>query len=79
MTDDRIRTLFADMLQVSVAEVTDDTRPDTLSQWDSMQHLILVSGFEEEFAVSVEPEEAVEMYTDFATFRRVVESKLEGK
>jgi acyl carrier protein len=78
MTDDRIRRLFADMLQVSIEDVTESTRPETLSQWDSMQHLILVSGFEEEFAVSVEPEEAVEMYKDFATFRRVVESKLEG-
>ena len=79
MSDDRIRALFADMLQVAAEQITESTRPETLAQWDSMQHLILVSGFEEEFAVSVEPEEAVEMYTDFATFRRVVQSKLEAK
>ena len=37
-----------------------------------MQHLILVSGFEEEFGIDLDPEEAVEMYKDFATFKRIV-------
>jgi acyl carrier protein len=37
-----------------------------------MQHLILVSGFEEEFGLDIDPEEAVEMYKDFATFKRIV-------
>ena len=50
--------------------------PNELSQWDSMQHLMLVSGFEEEFGVDVDPEEAVDMYKDFATFKRVVLQKI---
>lgn len=76
MMEDRIRTLFATMLQVPPEGISDDTRPASLERWDSMQHLILVSGFEEEFAVDFEPEDAVEMYTDFATFKRTVLQKL---
>lgn len=77
--DDKIRDLFGTLLQVAPSEIGDDTRPQTLSRWDSMQHLILVSGFEEEFGIDVDPEEAVEMYQDFATFKRVIAQKLAAR
>ena len=70
--EEKIRDLFAALLQVSPDEVKDETRPANLERWDSMQHLILVSGFEEEFGLDIDPEEAVEMYKDFATFKRIV-------
>jgi acyl carrier protein len=76
--DDRIRDLFATLLQVSPDQIEDDTQPGTMSRWDSMQHLILVSAFEEEFGLELEPEEAVDMYKDFATFKKVVLQKLGG-
>lgn len=75
--EDKIRDLFAVLLQVSPEQVKDDTRPANLERWDSMQHLILVSGFEEEFALDVDPEDLVEMYTDFGAFKRVVLRMLE--
>jgi acyl carrier protein len=74
--EERIRELFATLLQVDTADITDAASPNELSQWDSMQHLMLVSGFEEEFGVDVDPEEAVDMYKDFATFKRVVLQKI---
>lgn len=77
--EDRIRELFATLLSVSPDEITDRTQPASIARWDSMQHLILVSGFEEEFSVDLEPEEAVEMYTDFGTFKRIVLQKLQAR
>ena len=77
--EERIRDLFATMLQIDAAAVNDGTTPAQVDRWDSMQHLILVSGFEEEFGVDVDPEEAVDMYKDFATFKRVVLHKLSAK
>lgn len=74
--EERIRDLFATMLQVAPSEIDDATTPDSVERWDSMQHMILVSGFEEEFGVDVDPEEAVDMYSDFSTFKRVVLQKL---
>ena len=74
--EERIRELFATMLQVDASAIDDSTSPEQVERWDSMQHLILVSGFEEEFGVDVDPEEAVDMYKDFATFKRVVLQKL---
>ena len=75
--EERIRELFATLLQVRPSEIHDRTDPASIARWDSMQHLILVSGFEEEFGVDVDPEEAVDMYKDFATFKRVVLQKLQ--
>ncbi|HSL21136.1 MAG TPA: acyl carrier protein [Vicinamibacterales bacterium] len=74
--EDRIRELFAALLQVRPEEINDATDPDSVERWDSMQHLMLVSGFEEEFGVDVEPEEAADMYSDFSTFKRIVLEKL---
>jgi len=77
-TEERIRELFATLLQVSPDEVVETSRPGTLERWDSMQHLMLVSGFEEEFELDVDPEEAVDMYRDFATFKQIVLRKIGG-
>jgi acyl carrier protein len=76
-TEERIRHLFATMLQVDPAEIVDGTTPESVARWDSLQHLMLVAGFEEELGVDVDPEEAVDMYKDFATFKRIVLQKLD--
>jgi acyl carrier protein len=75
--DDRIRELFATILQISPDRIRDESDPSSLDRWDSMQHLMLVSGFEEEFGVDVDPEEAVTMYANFATFKKIIRQKLE--
>ena len=77
--EEKIRELFAALLQISPEEIEDETRPDRLERWDSMQHLILVSGFEEEFGLDIDPEESVEMYKDFVTFKRIVLHNLDSK
>jgi len=74
--DDRIRELFATLLQVAPELVEDRTSPASMERWDSMRHLIVVAGFEEEFGIDVDPEEAVEMFRDFATFKRIVRERI---
>lgn len=76
--DERIRELFATLLQVSLEQIGDETTPASLERWDSMQHLIVVAGFEEEFGIDLDPEEAVEMYKDFATFKKILRQRMEA-
>ena len=76
--NERIRELFATLLQVPVEQIADQTTPASLERWDSMQHLIVVAGFEEEFGIDLDPEEAVEMYKDFATFKRILRQRMEA-
>jgi len=77
--DEKIRELFATILQVAPEKIEDQTSPASLERWDSMQHLILVAGFEEEFGVDLDPEEMVEMFRDFATFKRIVRQRMESR
>jgi len=77
--DEKIRELFATLLRVSPEEIEDQTSPASLARWDSLQHMIVVAGFEEEFGVDLDPEEAVEMYRDFATFKRIVRQRMESR
>jgi acyl carrier protein len=70
--EDQVKELFAVMLRVTSDNIHDDTRPSDLERWDSLQHMILVAGFEEEFNLSIDPEDAVEMYKDFGTFKRII-------
>jgi acyl carrier protein len=76
--DKRIRELFATLLQVPAEHIGDETSPASLERWDSMRHLIVVAGFEEEFGIDLDPEEAVEMYKDFATFKRILRQRMEA-
>lgn len=74
--DAEIKDLFATILQISNGDFDDSSRRDNIAKWDSFQHLILVAAFEEEFNISIEPEEIVEMYKDFLTFKTIVLGKL---
>ena len=74
----KIKELFATILNINEKDINGETSPQKIENWDSMQHLILVSGFEEEFKINIEPEEAIEMYKDFNTFKTIVIQKLNG-
>lgn len=53
----RVRNILADLLSVPQAEITGETSPETLSSWDSIQHLNFVLSVEQEFGVEFTPEE----------------------
>ena len=74
----KIKELFATILNINEKDINGDITPQNIEKWDSMQHLILVSSFEEEFKINIEPEEAIEMYKDFNTFKTIVMQKLSG-
>lgn len=74
--EDAIKELFGTLLNVPAGEITAETSPENLEAWDSMQHLILISSFEEEFGIEVEIEETVDMYRDYAAFEGIIKLKL---
>ena len=53
--------LIADVLGLPVEDITDESSPDTLSEWDSITHLNLVMAVEEAFEVQMTPEDALEL------------------
>lgn len=55
--ESRVRRMVADVLGVPQAQVTRDTSPESVEAWDSVQHLNIVLSLEQEFGVSVPPED----------------------
>ena len=74
--ESKITDFFATVLQVSPEDLSDETTPDDISNWDSFKHMMLVSSFEEEFDISIEPEEIVDMYKSYGVFKAAIIDKL---
>ena len=53
----RVQAILADILQISPAQITTNSSPDTLETWDSVNHLSMVLAVEQEFNVHFMPEE----------------------
>ena len=68
--EERVRLVLADVFGMSPAEVGPDTSPDTVDQWDSLQHLSLVLAIEEEFDLQLGDDET----TEIVTFPLIVET-----
>ncbi len=60
-TEDRLYRIVSEVFGVPIEEVNDDGSPDTIETWDSLSHLNLVLSLEEEFGVSLSPEDVMEM------------------
>lgn len=74
---DRVRQIFADIFQVPLEQVTAQSSPDTIPNWDSLQHLNLVLALEQEFHIQFTPEEieqllSVELVAALLNEKRVV-------
>ncbi len=74
---DRVRGIFSDIFQVPLADVTAQSSPDTIPNWDSLQHLNLVLALEQEFHIQFTPEEieqllSVELVAALLDEKRVV-------
>jgi acyl carrier protein len=59
----RVRQIAADVFGVPLDVVTSQSSPETIENWDSLQHVTLVVALEQAFAVQFLPEEISEMLT----------------
>jgi acyl carrier protein len=53
----RVCGIFSDVFQIPLDRIQPESSPDTISNWDSLQHLNLVLAIEQEFNVQFSPEE----------------------
>lgn len=72
---ERCAKVLAMVMELDVAEVTDDASPDSLDQWDSLTHVQLVLNLEKEFEIKISPEEGIEYFTDFKSIMEYVSTK----
>lgn len=74
---DRVRRLVSDVFNAPLESVSEDSSPDTVENWDSLQQLNLVLALEQEFAIQLDPEE-IEALTDVRAIVAIVAAKTPG-
>jgi acyl carrier protein len=60
-TFEQVRDVASDIFGVPAENITADSSPETIENWDSMQHLNLVLAIEEKFGVQLDPEDIEQM------------------
>jgi acyl carrier protein len=58
---DRLQRTLAVVLEVSAGDLIDEASPDSITSWDSLNHLNLVMAIEGEFEISLSADEVIEM------------------
>jgi len=59
----KVKEVLSRILEITVEEIDEETSPDTVESWDSLQHMNLVMALEEEFGVQFTEIQVVEMLT----------------
>ncbi|MDH3339490.1 MAG: acyl carrier protein [Gammaproteobacteria bacterium] len=49
---DRIKTVMAQIFNVDIGAITDESSPENIERWDSLRHMQLVLALEDEFGVT---------------------------
>lgn len=57
----RVFKIVSQVMRVPLEEVNEDSSPDTISKWDSLQHMNLVLALEEEFKIQFTGDQTVTM------------------
>ena len=60
-TFEQVRSVASDIFGVPTEQITAESSPETIENWDSMQHLNLVLAVEEKFGVQLDPEDIEQM------------------
>ena len=62
MIDDfKLKEVISNVLGIPIAEINNDSSPDSIEKWDSLSHLKLVMAIESEFNVELSPEDSMDM------------------
>ena len=67
-------TIFAEILELPVAEITDSLTPETCAHWDSLNHLRLVTEIEARFGAEFTMAE-VQAASSVGQFRQLLATR----
>lgn len=59
--EDQVVAVFARVLGIDAAQVTDELHYNTIPQWDSIAHMSVVAALEEAFGVMIDMDDVIDM------------------
>ena len=57
----KLKELVSTVFEIKIDEIDDSTSPDTVEKWDSLQQLNLAMAIENEFKITLSPNDITEM------------------
>jgi acyl carrier protein len=52
---------FSQALNISLNQISDELTYQSISEWDSITHMILISQLEDDFGVSIDTDDVIDM------------------
>jgi acyl carrier protein len=52
---------FANALNISIDQIMDELAYQSIAEWDSISHMILISQLEDDFNVSIDTDDVIDM------------------
>lgn len=75
---DKLASLLSAVLGCPAESLSDDSKPEDVDGWDSLNHITIVMDVEEEFGIKFSTEEIVSIKS-VGELRQLIDSKQVGK
>ncbi|NDA61829.1 MAG: acyl carrier protein [Chitinophagia bacterium] len=59
----KFKLAFASALSIAESDVVDELRYQSIPEWDSITHMVLITELEDAFAISVDTDDVIDMST----------------
>ena len=59
--EDKLRKIFANVLKISESEVSDSTSRENTVEWDSLNHLMLLTEIEKDYKIKFTASDTLKM------------------
>ena len=76
MMEERVRGVFMECLGVTRDVVTDQLEYGSIPQWDSVAHMSLIVGLEDEFDIMIETDDVIDL-SSFEMAKEIVNKYLQ--
>lgn len=77
MINEKINKILADILDLDDDRISEDLTPETAENWDSMNHLRLVTAIEQEFSISLSMND-IQSIQNVSKLRELVHQHIEA-
>jgi len=71
--EEKLRQIMSQIFKIPIEKISEDASPDTIENWDSLQHMNLVLALEEAFHITFSSEEITEILNYKLIVRRLKE------
>lgn len=71
MNTEKLRTLFAEALDIDIALVVDDLAYNSIPEWDSVSHMALVAEIDDQFDIMLDTDDVLDM-SSFAKAKEIL-------